>query len=400
MRVKGVKEGHAVHILIDSGSTHDFLDISLAKKLGCKIEEIPAQSITIADVMPVNIRPYRYPLKQRDIIEQLIQKMLDRGIIQDSSKLNSKTVKNKFPIPVIDELIDELAGSSVFSKLDLRAGYHQLRVQQQDVYKTAFKTHTGHYEFLVMPFGLTNAPASFQNWMNSVKNLTEHWKHLESVFELMKEHCMYDKGSKCIFASNKKNAFKWSEAAQNAFEALKLALVSAPVLAVLDFSKTFVVETDASKGGIGAVLMQNKHPLAYISRSLGPKWQKLSIVYNQSPPLHLPYLPGESSNEALDRTLQRKEEMINRLKYNLERAQHRMKQQADLHRSDRNFKVVNFGHHFVIFEIQPIFLHRVGNYIFQLIIAPSSYLYLSQELNMGKYLDQNLKPMMFRLQLQ
>lgn len=75
----------------------------------------------------------------------------------------------------------------------------------------------------------------------------------------------------------KKNAFKWSESAQNAFEALKLALVSAHVLAVPNFLKTFVVETDASKDGIGTILMQNKHPLAYISRSLGPKWQKLSV---------------------------------------------------------------------------------------------------------------------------
>eukprot|EP00253_Pinus_taeda_P020663 PITA_20663 len=110
----------------------------------------------------------------------------------DYRELNKLTIKDKFPIPVIDELLDELHGSIYFTKLDLHSGYHQNRMKTEDIPKTAFRTHEGHYEFLVMPFGLTNAPQHFKSWK-------DHVEHVDKVLQLLEEKQLYAKRSKCFF---------------------------------------------------------------------------------------------------------------------------------------------------------------------------------------------------------
>ncbi|KAA3465767.1 reverse transcriptase [Gossypium australe] len=137
----------------------------------------------------------------------------------DYRQLNKLTIKNKYPLPRIDDLFDQLKGASVFSKIDLRSSYHQLKVKEGDIHKTAFRTRYGHYEFLVMPFGLTNAPAAFMDMMNRVfqpyldrfvvvfiddilvysKFEEEHDTHLRVVLQILREKQLYAKFSKCEF---------------------------------------------------------------------------------------------------------------------------------------------------------------------------------------------------------
>ena len=145
-----------------------------------------------------------------------------RRMCMDYRELNKVTIKNKYPLPRIDDLFDQLSGARVFSKLDLRSSYHQLKVKTEDIHKTAFRTRYGHYEFRVMPFGVTNAPGVFMDLMNRIfspyldkfimvfvddiliysKDEKEHEEHLKIVLETLRQHKLYANLKKCEFWMN------------------------------------------------------------------------------------------------------------------------------------------------------------------------------------------------------
>ncbi|KAD2805660.1 hypothetical protein E3N88_39037 [Mikania micrantha] len=250
----------------------------------------------------------------------------------DYRELNKVTIKNRYPLPRIDDLFDQLQGSSYYSKIDLRSGYHQLRIQEEDIPKTAFRTRYGHYEFLVMPFGLTNAPAVFMDLMNRVckpyldrfiivfiddiliysKTQEEHKEHLQLALELLRKETLYAKLSKCDFwirerqsrtgstktptevrqflglagyyrrfiegflkiaqpltaLTHKDKKYLWTDKQEAAFQLLKQKLCSAPILSLPDGTDDFVVYCDASIQGLGCVLMQREKVIAYASQQL------------------------------------------------------------------------------------------------------------------------------------
>nr|GEU64005.1 putative reverse transcriptase domain-containing protein [Tanacetum cinerariifolium] len=179
--------------------------------------QVEFQIDLIPGAAPVARTPYRLaPSEMKELSDQL-KELSDKGFIRP--KLNKLTVKNRYPLLKIDDLFDQLQGSSVYSKIDLRSSYHQLRVRKEYIPKTAFRTRYGHYEFQVMPFGLTNAPAVFMDLMNRecksyldkfvivfigdiliyLKKKKEHEEHLKLILELLKKEKLYAKLSKCEF---------------------------------------------------------------------------------------------------------------------------------------------------------------------------------------------------------
>ncbi|KAK1629238.1 hypothetical protein QYE76_003553 [Lolium multiflorum] len=321
----------------------------------------------IPGTAPIAQPPYKMGPKELVELKAQIDELEQKGFIQESvspwgtpvifvdkrdggkrmcgdyRNLNNVTIKNKYPLPRIQDLFDQVQGAGVFSKIDLRSGYHQIKIKKEDVPKTAFVSRYGHHEYLVVPFGLTNAPAIFMNLMNKIfmkyldkfvivfiddiliysKDKEEHAKHLKIVLQILREHQLYAKFSKCKFwldsveflghvitkegiAVNpskvqsvlewkspknakeirgflgmagyyrrfiegfskiagpmtkllKKNTpFVWTDECETSFQTLKEKLTTAPVLAVPEPGKDYTVYCDASKNGLGCVLMQDR----------------------------------------------------------------------------------------------------------------------------------------------
>ncbi|GJW81734.1 putative reverse transcriptase domain-containing protein [Tanacetum coccineum] len=305
------------------------------------IREIEFWIELIPGATPVAKSPYRLAPSKLEELSGQLKELQDKGFIRlrslpswkapvlfvkkkdgsfrmciDYRELNKLTIKNRYPLPKIDNLFDQLQGSQYFSKIDLRSGYHHLRVHEDDIPKTAFRTCYRHFEFTVMNVGLTNAPAVFMDLLNRVcrpyldkfvivfiddiliyyKTQEEHEEHLGLVLELLKKEKLYAKFSKCEFwlrevqflrhvingngihvDPSKIEAVKnWKaprtpskgEEQENAFQTLKDKLCNAPVLALPDRPEDFVVYCDASGLGLGCVLMQRGKVIAYASRQL------------------------------------------------------------------------------------------------------------------------------------
>ena len=344
--------------------------------------EIDFQIKLTPGTKPISKAPYRMaPLELKELKVQM-EELVSKGFVRPSTspwgahvlfvkkkdgslrlcidyrELNKVTIRNQYPLPRIDDLFDKLQGARAFLKIDLRLGYHQLKIRSEDVPKTAFRTQYGHYEFLVMPFGLTNAPTVFMDLMNRIfqpyldqfvivfvddiliySGSKEDHEHLRVVLQILRENQLYAKFSKCQFwldsvaflghvisakgvyvdpqkieaivnwkpptnvteirsflglagyyrkfvegfsklatpltkLTRKEEKFVWSEACRQSFDELKQKLTSALILTLPSGQDGFTVYCDASRQGLGCVLMQHENVIAYALRQLKKHEQK------------------------------------------------------------------------------------------------------------------------------
>lgn len=337
---------------------------------------------------PISRAPYHMRILELTELKMQLQELLDKKYIRpnvsawgapilfirkkdgtlrlciDYRQLNKLTVRNKYHLPRIDDLFNQVQGAKVFSKINLRFDYHQIRIKEEDIHKTAFRTRYGHYEFVVLPFCLTNSSTIFMSLMHDIfqpylhnfvlifiddiliysKNQEEHKEHMRIVLQTLRENPLYAKFSKCDFFKDqiqylghvvssdgiavdpkkiktimewkspknvadirsflglatyyrrfiegfskiaftmtslkkKRRTFQWTVECQQSFERLKRLLTTTHVLKVADPKKSFMVCMDASREGVGGLLIQEGNLIAYESRKL-KEYEQLYSSYN------------------------------------------------------------------------------------------------------------------------
>ncbi|GJV05746.1 putative reverse transcriptase domain-containing protein [Tanacetum coccineum] len=292
---------------------NEFLDVFPKELQGIPPErQVDFRINLISGATHITKAPYRLaPSEMMELMSQL-QELLDKGFIHPIR------VKNVYPLPRIDDLFDQIQGARWFSKIDLRSGYHQLNVREEDIPKMDFRTRYGNFEFVVIPFGLTNAPAIFMDLMNRAfrpmldkfvimfiddilvysKSKEEHEIHLREILETLRKETFSDelasskecgeirnflrlagyyrrfiqdfsKIASSLTKLTKKNApFEWGEKQEEAFVTLRRKLCETPILILPDGTEDMIVYCDASYVGLGCVLMQRGKVIAYASRQL------------------------------------------------------------------------------------------------------------------------------------